>query len=271
MRSDAWIRLEGLLRRSRLRRLAAVPGARWAHSRLRRGWARLAFAREFLRFRSLAAGRPRRFAVRWRDRGAQLDEWAPGHGFDRHYVYHPAWAARVLWRTRPVEHVDISSTLHFCSMVSVFVPVRFHDFRRPELELDGVAVDRADLTALPFESASLPSLSCMHVVEHIGLGRYGDPLDPDGDLKAIGELQRVLAPGGDLLFVVPVGRPRLRFNSHRVYGLAQIESYFRELELVESALVPDRPEDGGLLVDPPPELFDAQFCGCGCFWYRRPR
>jgi hypothetical protein len=36
----------------------------------------------------------------------------------------------------------------------------------------------------------------MHVVEHIGLGRYGEPMDEQGDLKAIEELKRVLAPGG---------------------------------------------------------------------------
>jgi len=47
----------------------------------------------------------------------------------------------------------------------------------------------------------------MNVVEHVGLGRYGEPLDPEGDIKAMRELRRVLAPGGSLLFVVPVGRP----------------------------------------------------------------
>ncbi|NDC42314.1 MAG: DUF268 domain-containing protein, partial [Chitinophagia bacterium] len=56
---------------------------------------------------------------------------------------------------------------------------------------------------LPFESDSIPSLSCMHTIEHVGLGRYGDQLDPQGDLKAIAELKRVVQPGGDLLFVTP--------------------------------------------------------------------
>ncbi len=46
--------------------------------------------------------------------------------------------------------------------------------------------------------------SCMHTIEHIGLGRYGDPLDAVGDQTALSELQRVVAPGGSLLIVVPV-------------------------------------------------------------------
>jgi hypothetical protein len=45
----------------------------------------------------------------------------------------------------------------------------------------------------------------MHVVEHVGLGRYGDPIDANGDAQAIKELKCVLWPGGVLYFVVPTG------------------------------------------------------------------
>ena len=77
----------------------------------------------------------------------------------------------------------------------------------------------------------------MHVVEHIGLGRYGDPVDYDGDLKAIAELQRVLAPGGNLFFVVPVGQPRIMFNAHRVYSLrTDFVEAFNTFELKEFSL-----------------------------------
>jgi hypothetical protein len=65
----------------------------------------------------------------------------------------------------------------------------------------------------------------MHVIEHIGLGRYGEALDPDGDLKAIRELVRVLAAGGNLLVVVPVGRPRIQFNAHRIYDYVEFRLF----------------------------------------------
>src|SRR5690554_5750635 len=123
--------------------------------------------------------------------------------FDRHYVYHPAWAARIVAKNRPEKHVDISSTLHFCSILSAFVPVDFYDYRPASLILSQLSSLSADLSSLPFEDDSILSLSCMHTVEHVGLGRYGDPLDYDGDIKAINELKRVLARGGHLLFVVP--------------------------------------------------------------------
>ena len=223
---------------------------------------------EFRAFRRAAAGDPR-FDPQWSDARLYLDDATASAGFDRHYVYHLAWAARVLAATRPEGHTDISSLLHFSALVSAFMPARFYDYRSVPLELDGLSVGRADLLALPFPDGSQTSLSCMHVVEHIGLGRYGDPIDPRADLAAMRELQRVLAPGGDLLLVVPVGRPRVVFNAHRIYTHGQIVESFAELELVEFALIPDRAEDGGLLRNAPPALVGEQSYGCGCFWFRR--
>jgi SAM-dependent methyltransferase len=159
--------------------------------------------------------------------------------------------------------------MHFCTLVSAFMPVRFYDYRPAHVKLSNLTSEAADLLALPFEDRSISSLSCMHVVEHIGLGRYGDPLDPDGDLKAIAELKRVLAPGGSLLFVVPVGRPKIMFNAHRIYSYDQVLGAFPELELAESALIPDDPRDGGLILEPAPGTFDAQSYGCGCFRFTR--
>lgn len=111
----------------------------------------------------------------------------------------------------------------------------------------------------------------MHVIEHIGLGRYGDPLDVEGDLKAIREfreLVRVLAPGGSLMVAVPVGRQRVQFNAHRIYDFRVFRSYFSGLDLVEFALITDEPD--GLIFDPAPKLVDQQEYGCGCYWFRKP-
>jgi len=128
----------------------------------------------------------------------------------------------------------------------------------------------ADLTALPFTTNSVQSLSCMHVVEHIGLGRYGDPLDPEGDLRSIAELKRVVAKGGQLLFVVPVGKPRIMFNAHRIYGFEQIIEYFDGMTLREFALIPDDPDEGALIRNATREMANRQEYGCGCFAFVKP-
>jgi len=154
-------------------------------------------------------------------------------------------------------------------MLSAFVPVKFYDYRRADLRLSNLSSESADLMALPFADSSVDSLSCMHVVEHIGLGRYGDSLDPDGDLKAISELKRVVAPKGTLLFVVPIGKPKVMFNAHRIYSYEQVTTYFSGLELKEFALIPDDPGEGGLIYDATKEQADKQTYGCGCFWLRK--
>jgi SAM-dependent methyltransferase len=167
--------------------------------------------------------------------------------------------------------VDISSSLYFCSIISAFIPVRFYDYRPANLNLNNLSAESADLSALPFADNSIQSLSCMHVIEHVGLGRYGDHLDPYGDLQAIAELKRVLDIGGSLLFVVPIGKPKIAFNAHRIYSFDQIVSYFIDLDLLEFALIPDNHDEGGLINHATKEMADAQSYGCGCFWFKKSK
>jgi SAM-dependent methyltransferase len=228
------------------------------------------FRDEFAAFRAMSARSPRELPVRWDDAKPFPDDRTATTGFDRHYVYHTAWAARVIARTRPARHVDVSSSIYFAAIASAFMPVDYYEFRPVRLELDNLETNVADLTKLPFADASVASISCMHVVEHVGLGRYGDPLDAEGDLAAMNELKRVVAPGGDLLLVVPVGRPRVVFNAHRIYGLGHVLDASAGLRLEQFALIPDGRFGRGLVIDPKPQFVEEQNYGCGCFWFRRP-
>ena len=186
--------------------------------------------------------------------------------FDAHYIYHPAWAARIVKQINPGLHIDISSTLHFCSLLSAFIPVDFYDYRPAILNLDNLNSKRGDLMNLPFADNSIESLSCMHTVEHIGLGRYGDPIDPIGDIKAISELKRVCKPAGSLLFVVPVGVPRIMFNAHRIYDPEFIIQQFEEFDLIDFSLVQD---DNKFIKNADLSLGKKQNYGCGCFWFKK--
>jgi Caenorhabditis protein of unknown function, DUF268 len=211
--------------------------------------------------------RSRRFTMLWKDCRPYLNDRTKATPIDAHYVYHPAWAARILAHTKPEHHVDISSSIHFSTCVSAFVPTTFYDYRPANIRLDSFTSGFADLNCLPFTDQTVPSLSCMHVLEHIGLGRYGDVIDPDGDLKSISELKRVLSPSGSLLVVLPVGMPRIVFNAHRIYSFGQVASYFQELELREFSLVPDDWAKEGFIRNATPEQADKQRYGCGCFWF----
>lgn len=186
-------------------------------------------------------------------------------GFDRHYTYHTSWAARKVAEIKPSVHTDIASSLYFSTIVSAFVPVEFYDLRPADITLSGWSGHRANLLTLPFQDGSVNSLSCMHTIEHVGLGRYGDAIDPEGDLKAIRELKRVLASEGSLLFVVPVGKPKIMFNAHRIYSYEQIMDYFSDLKLQEFTLIPEK--SGAPILNASVEQVADEEYACGCFWF----
>jgi len=224
-----------------------------------------AFVKDYLSFKKCKS---QRFELSWRNRFPRVFDRTVKTGFDRHYVCHTAWASRVLAKINPAEHIDISSLLMFSANLSAFISVKFYDYRPADFEMDNFCSGKADLLNLPFGDNSAKSISCMHTVEHVGLGRYGDSIDPDGDLKAIKELKRVLAKDGDLIFVVPVGKPKIQFNAHRIYSYDQIVDYFEEFELVEFALVPDDISKG-IIRHASKEESDKQKYGCGCFWFKK--
>jgi SAM-dependent methyltransferase len=225
------------------------------------------FISDFKRFKNEEKKTIARFLLEEKDFFACLNDATVNTGFDRHYVYHVAWAIRTVLKINPASHTDISGSLHFCSALSAVIPVDFYDYRPAKLELSGLKTAACDLNKLHFKSNSVESISCLHTIEHIGLGRYGDSIDYDGDLKAMAELKRVVQPGGSLLFVAPVGKPKIVYNAHRIYSYEQICSYFEGFTLREFSLVPDKEQDGGLIVNASKELSDAQSYGCGCFWF----
>lgn len=242
---------------------AVLNLARWCFGKLKvaQGWVR--FIKQYRVFKQIANDR---FPLSLKDAWPCVRDYTLTTGFDRHYVYHTAWAARLLELNKPERHVDLSSCLRFVTIVSAFVPIDFYDYRPADIHLQGLSTGTEDLTTLSFDDNSIKSLSCMHVVEHIGLGRYGDSLDVDGDIKAIQELIRVLAPGGDLYFVVPLGQPRIQFNAHRIYSYHQITTFFSALQLRDFSLVPD---SGPLVSNATQAQADAQRYGCGCFWFKK--
>jgi len=170
-------------------------------------------------------------------------------------------------QNRAKHHIDVGSDVRFVTMLTTHLPVTFVDIRPLEAEgIEHLASMAGSILELPFADASVESLSCLHVAEHIGLGRYADPLDPSGTRRACAELARVLAPGGNLFFSLPVGRSRVCFNAHRVHSPRQILDYFRDLDLAEFVAVDDH---GNLLHNLQPNQMAVAEYGCGLFWFQR--
>ncbi len=205
--------------------------------------------------------------LRWKESFPCLTDWVATTPFDPHYFYQTHWAVDRIIGHLPRFHVDIGSSTFFVSAASAFVALIFVDYRSLRVSLPGFQPMGGDLTGLPFADKSVPSLSCLHVVEHVGLGRYGDWLDPMGSVKAASELSRVLQPNGQLLLSTPVGRERIQFNAHRVFAPSTVISMLGDLQLRDFALV----DDGGIFY-PRAALEQAARCeyGCGMFEFIQP-
>ena len=222
----------------------------------------IAYVRHWRQYARMAGSEPLRLI----DSYPRLFDRTATTPFDTHYFYQDIWALKAIQASGTASHIDVGSRVIFAGMLTAITKVTFIDIRPLIVNLENFDSKPGSILALPFSDNSIASLSCLHVAEHIGLGRYGDPLDPEGTKKAARELARVLAPEGNLYFSVPVGRPRVCFNAHRIHSPRQILEYFHDLKLVEFSGVDDR----GVFkqgIDPG-DLADATYA-CGLFHFTK--
>jgi hypothetical protein len=186
----------------------------------------------------LAAEKNPNFLLSGRDLEPYLDDRTQLTPVEPTYFFQDSWAARKLFGLKPARLVDVGSSAKTIGILSQFVPTTMVDIRPLEVELDGLSFVRGSILQLPFDDESVECLSSLCVVEHIGLGRYGDAIDPWGSEKAVGELQRVLRPGGHLLVSVPVDtESRVYFNAHRTFTPSHVASLFAPLRLLEERYI----------------------------------
>lgn len=216
---------------------------------------------EYRRFRRLNHGSA--FALHGRDIQPCLTDRTVTTPVEPTYFLQDTWFARKLAEQRPARHVDVGSSVKSMGLVAQFVPVTLVDIRPVEIELAGFSFQAGSILALPFADGSQASLSSLCVIEHIGLGRYGDPFDARGSEKAAAELLRVLASGGDLYVSVPVDTEcRIYFNAHRAFTRDYLLSLFPGLVLIEEKYI-----YGRALC---PEYEPAQGFGTGLYHLHRP-
>ena len=188
-----------------------------------------------------------------------------------HYFHQDLYVARRIFETNPSRHVDVGSRIDgFVAHVACFREIEILDIRFIESKSKNIQFKQADLMSENFSfPEKTPSLSCLHAIEHFGLGRYGDPMDLSGHKKGIKNLSNCLTTGGTLYLSTPIGRPRIEFNAHRVFDIHYLLDIFssHQLKLKSFAYV----NDAGELIehaDPYSEAGNRNFnleYGCGIF------
>ena len=159
-----------------------------------------------------------------------------------HYFHQDLWVAQKIFARQPRKHVDIGSRIDgFVAHVASFREIEVFDYRPLSIQIPNVIFRQADLLSLHQELLNYcDSLSCLHVIEHIGLGRYGDPINVNGYKEAVSSLHTILKPGGILYLSSPIGRERIEFNAHRVFALETlIELFLDKFGILEISSVDD--------------------------------
>ena len=160
-----------------------------------------------------------------------------------HYFMQDLLVARRIHELKPRRHVDVGSRIDgFVTHVASFREVEVFDIRPMDTPIPGVTFRQADLMKLdPSLVACTDSLSCLHTIEHFGLGRYGDPVDFDGFHKGLQNLKAILEPGGRFHFSTPIGPQRIEFNAHRIFAPRFLVEYFQpDFEIVRFGYLDDR-------------------------------
>jgi len=74
-------------------------------------------------------------------------------------------------------------------------------------------------------------------IEHSGLGRYGDPITPFGDLEATAQVWCMVKNGGYFILGVPVSEDgetcSVIWNAHRIYGSARLQHLTANWRVIE--------------------------------------
>lgn len=187
-----------------------------------------------------------------------------------HYFHQDLYVARLINLAKPEKHLDIGSrTDGFVAHVASYRDIELIDIRPIKSNVKNISFRQANLMELPSDLIGYcDSISSLHAIEHFGLGRYGDPIDYFGYLKAINNIAKILKVGGVFYFSVPIGPQRIEFNAHRIFSLKYLVDLLSENFTIDSFSYVDDKGDFFEAVEMTGENIASNFgCqhGCGIF------
>ena len=201
-----------------------------------------------------------------------LDRNQKGGTAKGHYFHQDLLVASRIFLNKPIHHVDVGSRVDgFVAHVASFREIEVFDIREIDAEVRNIKFTQLDIMAplaVEYQNYCM-SLSCLHALEHFGLGRYGDKVDPDGYLTGLDNMVAMVKRGGTFYLSVPVGPQRIEFDAHRVFSVAYIDELFkaRGLQIEQFSFV----DDSGNLHENVPltsrdmeQSFGCNY-GCGIF------
>ena len=223
---------------------------------------------------------PKWFAhlVQWLLRGGRvssiefvLNDYSDFAGVAKgHYFHQDLIVAQSIFETTPDLHIDIGSRIDgLVAHLATFRPVEVYDLRPiSHTAHPNIIFKQADIFDLELTSVT-DSLSCLHALEHFGLGRYGDPIHPSGHIIGVRKMIRMVSKGGHLYLSFPIGsKDRVAFNAHRVFDPRSILTWPDVEENLDLQVFHYVDDNGDLHknVDLSGESFNLNY-GCGIYHF----
>lgn len=189
-----------------------------------------------------------------------------------HYFHQDLLVAKLIYEHKPKRHLDIGSRVRgFVAHVASFRSIEVIDIRPLGRSVHENIKFRQGNLMQPQDIEETDSISCLHAVEHFGLGRYNDPIDTEGHNKAITNLISLISPNGRLYISFPIGKSdQIHFNAHRVFHPLTIfnhPSIEKYMKLVRFDYVDD---DGDLHTNSDVNNIESEInFGCGIYTFKK--
>jgi DNA modification methylase len=182
--------------------------------------------------------------------------------------------ASLISANNPKRHIDVGSRIDgFVAHVASFREIEVLDVRElKDTRHQNIKFLKANLMdESAFESNITDSISCLHAIEHFGLGRYGDPIDPFGHLRGFKNMVRMLKAGGTMYVSFPIGLSNeIHFNAHRVFHPLDIFSWLENDNSLEINRFDYVDDDGSLHINSLKSINEIKVnYGCGIYTFTK--
>lgn len=156
----------------------------------------------------------------------------------QYFHFQDLWAFEKIKKYNILQLLDIGSNLNFITFASSICKINYMDIRLHKITINNINSIEGDITKIPYKDDSITNISSLSVIEHIGLGRYGDQIDINGMEKSVKEFERVLKKGGNLIVSFPIGKENIiEFNAHRISNLKFIEKLFTNFKMLDETFI----------------------------------
>lgn len=185
-----------------------------------------------------------------------------------HYFNQDLLVANMIFKNNPIKHVDIGSRIDgFVAHVASFREIEVLDIRKLNQTVhSNIKFKQKDIMQNVSEHSICDSISCLHAIEHFGLGRYNDEVDPDGHLKGFQNILKLLKKDGILYISFPIGLKKISFNQRRVFNYKEVLSWSNLTQLERFDFVDDK---GDLHLNKKIDDSKLIVYGCGIYTFRK--